>query len=231
MLKGAVLLAGVLSLQAATPAGAAELFPDPFARALQPNATLEGFLSGVVTRMRFAMRRLPDGKVVLSRESIDMARARQKSAFSSIMIMEFAQLDLNRDGRVTKAEIEDYREQSRLPTGLSRGGMQVLKEVRLMNADTDKDGVLTLQEAYAFAGKQPNVADFVDDSLDDYLPLGDGKTVTAAEVIDKALAVFREVDRDSDSVISNEEFAAVARRIRPRERSRLPTGGESPDNP
>lgn len=92
-----------------------------------------------------------DGKVT-RQEAMDRVRR------------EFQRMDLDRDGRITDADLPPMmRGRDVLKGGAGgparRGGMGGMMLGRLVEADADKDGVITLDEALAAAGRRFDLAD------------------------------------------------------------------------
>lgn len=194
-------IAGMVSAQ--------ELIPAPLARALRGGTTLEQYLARVMTPFRGAAG--PDG--TMTRESIKEQMRRQRAATRQLTLVEFTTLDLDGDGVVTPAETR--------ADGSTPGARTAQRLARrLMAADADGDGSVSLAEAYRHATKSERGFDpasrpssAADPGLEGYLALGDGERVTAAQVADKAVAAFREVDADGDTVLSRQELASIAGRM------------------
>ncbi|MCZ8548428.1 hypothetical protein OOJ09_30040 [Mesorhizobium qingshengii] len=177
-----------------------ELYPLAMARGLRVGQTLETFLLTVMSPFRTSA----GSEGTLTREMVDRLGARGDAAAKTATLGQFIKLDLNQDGIVSKAEIEELRARP-------DGNVIVLLSKALLLADADGDGNISVLEAYmnAKAAPQPGGRG----NLSDYLALGDGSKVTAPQVMEQAMTVFRSIDLDGNTILSRDEIAKVAARI------------------
>lgn len=176
-----------------------EPYPLPFARNLREGQTMEAFLLTVMSPFRNGVGR----EGTLTREMVDRLATQGDIAAKTAALGQFAKLDLNQDGIVSKAEIEELRARP-------DGNVTLLLSRALLLTDGDKDGNITLLEAYTHAkAAQPDGRA----NLSDYLALGDGTKVTAPQVMEQAITVFRSVDVDGNTILSRDEIVKVAARI------------------
>ncbi|TPN85726.1 hypothetical protein FJ987_14925 [Mesorhizobium sp. CU2] len=203
MKPGVVLgLATVCLSSVASAAPPEELYPPAVARSIREGQTLEAFLQSVMSPFRIGA----DRQGTLTREMVDRV-AKQGDAGNKVAILaQFIKLDLNQDGMISKAEIEELRAQP-------DGNVAVLLSKAMLSTDTDGDGNVSLLEAYRHA--QPSQQSGRRGNLADYLALGDGSKVTASQVLDKAMAVFQQIDSDRNTVLSRDEIAKVGSRLPP----------------
>ena len=178
-----------------------EPYPLPFARNLREGQTMEVFLQSVMSPFRTGAGRGDR----LTREMVDQLARRNETLMKSMIVSQFALLDLNQDGIVTRDEAEQSRTK---PDG--RVSPQFIQA--LFAADPDGDGNISISEAYKNV-KTINIPAVPDDRLAAYLALGDGNSVTASQVMAQALAVFRSVDADGNTILSRDEVMRVASRI------------------
>jgi len=176
-----------------------EPYPLPFARNLREGQTMEAFLLTVMSPFRNGVGR----EGALTRAMVDRLATQGDVAAKTAVLSQFAKLDLNQDGTVSKAEIEELRARP-------DGNVTLAMSGALLLADADKDGNITLLEAYMRAKPaQPGARG----NLSDYLALGDGSKVTAQQVMEQAMTLFRSIDMDGNTTLSRDEIVNVAARI------------------
>ncbi|UDL88904.1 hypothetical protein LGH82_27985 [Mesorhizobium sp. PAMC28654] len=181
--------------------GKEEPYPPLFARNLREGQTMETFLQSVMSPFRNGAGRGDK----LTREMVDQLARRNETLMKSMIVSQFALLDLNQDGIVTRDEAEQSRAK---PDG--RVSPQFTQA--LFAADADGDGNISISEAYKNV-KPINMSGVPDDRLAAYLALGDGNSVTASQIMEQAMAVFRSVDADGNTILSRDEVMRVAARI------------------
>jgi Ca2+-binding EF-hand superfamily protein len=176
-----------------------EPFPKMFAQSVREGVTMEAFLQSVMAPFRAAS----GGAAALTRDMVDRFAARGEGAARINLLGQFIELDLDKDGTVTKQEAEARR-------SLPGGRITARFAETLFASDTDKNGSVSISEVYARSEpKQPDR----DVALSQYLAFGDGTTVTAFQVMDRATRTFRSIDADGSTILSGEEIANVAARI------------------
>jgi hypothetical protein len=180
-----------------------EPYPPPFARNLREGQTMEVFLQSAMSPFRTAAGR----EDRLTREMIDRLAQRNDVIMKSMIVSQFALLDVNQDGVISRGEVEQSR-----TTPNPRIAPQFTQA--LLAADVDGDGNISISEAYKNI-KTINMPGIRDDGLVAYLALGDGNSVTAAQVMDKAMTVFRSIDADGNIRLTGDEISRVAARILP----------------
>lgn len=199
MKRGSLL---VLSMLAMTGAAMAQEQPAPFppvlSNRLQLNGTLELYLKQVMDPFRAAAGR----SGVLQRKDVVSRAQKQDAATRQKIVAQLIELDIDRDGVVTAAEIEAVRN---LPRGRA---MTFLADALLAER-----GGTSLSIIDVYKDQPPVDSGRLDTTLEGYLALGDGEQVTAAQVIEQALATFRAVDTDGNTVIAAEEMAFAEPRI------------------
>jgi Ca2+-binding EF-hand superfamily protein len=134
-----------------------------------------------------------------------------KDEFMTTVRSRFAQLDLNNDGRITDEDLPPRLRGRDVLAGDSdigrRGpGRRLLRVVR--NADADKDGVVTLDEAMAAADKRFAGLDRNKDSVIDTADRDALRTETVAY---RAKRFIHRFGADADGKVTKEQFAAKAK--------------------
>ncbi len=195
-------------------------------RHLSGGSTLERYLKAI--RSEFVrIDADADGKIDAADEAVHKAIGATSFRTSAAMRIMYA--DLNGDGVVTADELRQKLQYDRRMMSsyaiLHRApafspDARVDQDVaKMMEADTNKDGRVTWQEAIDYAKKQPGY-----DRINAYglgmttrqalalAPAGKS-AVTLAELEAAATAFFRRVDTDNNGTISLDELDAVRRRI------------------
>ena len=129
-----------------------------------------------------------------------------KSAFLSGIDAEFTQMDVNKDKKVSTAELEQHRRAAMLKRHQER------VRATFAQLDSDKNGSLSQQEFAQVAGQPPaiNVQPFmarIDTNKD--------SSLTQAEYRTGATADFDRLDANRDGTLSSAEAAAVAQAAAP----------------
>lgn len=194
---------------------------------MAPGSTPETVLSGA----RRTFRNLDaNGDGTLNDEDARLHEAVQAVGLRNSFAVQIMASDLDGDGAVTEAELRrkrayDHRvHEPRDPAGYAREiaarEVQTEQEVRrFMAADADKDGRVTWQEAIAHSAKISNVGERLGQglakSLRDLLVFAkkEGGALTLSELDEIAAGLFRSADADGNGTVSQEEFAAVQRRV------------------
>lgn len=119
-----------------------------------------------------------------------------KATFLANVDKEFDAMDANKDKKLTKAEIEQFRTRAIANNRLQRN------RALFMQLDTDKNGYLSPQEFEKIAGPMPTVnvqplMDKIDSNRD--------QQVTQAEYRAGAIADFDRLDTNKDGVLSPAE--------------------------
>lgn len=134
-----------------------------------------------------------------------------KDEFTTTVRSRFAQLDLDNDGRITDEDLPPRlrgRDILASDSGMgSRGpGRRILRLVR--NADADKDGVVTLEEAMAAADKRFTGLDRNKDGVIDKADRDALRTETVDYRVKRFIHRFGAA---ADGKVTKEQFAAKAR--------------------
>jgi Ca2+-binding EF-hand superfamily protein len=119
------------------------------------------------------------------------------------MLPGFAEMDADKDGKVTRAEIDAIRAE------------------RQKAMDPDGDGYVTLEEMKAHAGEQARArAEAMVDRMFARLDTDKDGKLSAAEALSGPMAggrgvdrMFDRLDRDGDGALSQAEYDAAARRM------------------
>lgn len=122
-----------------------------------------------------------------------------RQAFIATMDTEFRQIDANKDGKLTRAEIEGYQR------AISILQVQRRNQAMFARLDTDRNGQLSAQEfaAISTASPQINIAPILAE-----VDLNRDNVVTQVEYRTGKLVKFDRMDTDKDSVISVPELRA-----------------------
>jgi hypothetical protein len=113
-----------------------------------------------------------------------------RSAFMTSVTAEFAQIDVNKDGKATKQEIERHRTQAVTQRRQSNN------RAAFARLDTDKNGSLSQQEFAALVAGTPK------------LDVNKDGSVTLAEFQNGAAADFARLDANKDNVLTPAEVRA-----------------------
>lgn len=132
-----------------------------------------------------------------------------KDEFMATVRSRFAQMDLNNDGRITDEDLPPAMRGRNILAGDSDGrgpGRRILRLLR--DADANKDGVVTLDEALAaadqrFAG--------LDRNKDGVIDKADGDALRAETVDYRVKRFIHYFGADADGKVTKEQFAAKAK--------------------
>ncbi|WP_137045696.1 EF-hand domain-containing protein [Pseudolabrys sp. FHR47] len=193
---------------------------------LQGGMTLDRFLASL--RGEFE-RQDADGNDVFDQDDIDLQVKIGEAGWRTTFVMQIMPADLDGDGYVTEQELRqklqyDMRRNGTLlqPARPGSPGPQERIEQSLrktMEADTDKDGRLSIKEAMDYAASQRVYAQGTVNNLRivarQMLSLArEGKTaLTSLDVENAASAYFRAVDKDGNGTISLDELDAERRDV------------------
>jgi Ca2+-binding EF-hand superfamily protein len=122
-----------------------------------------------------------------------------RSAFMTSVTAEFAQIDVNKDGKATKQEIERHRAQAVTQRRQSNN------RAAFARLDTDKNGSLSQQEFAALVAGTPKLNV---DPLVTKLDVNKDGSVTLAEFQNGAAADFTRLDANKDNVLTPAEVRA-----------------------
>ena len=200
-------------------AGAAAQMPDPatqaFMQQLQPGATLGDY----TVRLRQEFRQLDaDADGALTMADADLHDAVARTQVRALAAMQFLRYDLDHDGTVTADEVRRVLRYDRRNQVLPNGPQPMEAEVsRVMAADTNGDGKVTLAEAMDAAEAQMAKGNLMfglsgrvrqlialSPSHDNRLTLADFEALGAER--------FHAVDTDNNGTISQDELNAYRRR-------------------
>ncbi len=129
---------------------------------------------------------------------------------------DFARMDLDGDGRITDADLpppmrgrgvlkgEGFAGRGMAPMGGAMGGMGL---GRLIAADANKDGVITLDEALAEAGRRFDAADRNKDGVIDQTD----RDAMRKEMTDYHVKRFVHMHGGKDGRVTREQFTATAK--------------------
>ena len=132
-----------------------------------------------------------------------------KEEFMASVRARFAQLDLNNDGRITDDDLPPVMRGRNILAGEGSGrgpGRRILRLLR--DADTNKDGVVTLDETLAAADKR---FARLDRNKDGIVDKADGDALRAETVDYRVKRFIHNFGADSDGKVTKEQFAAKAR--------------------
>lgn len=133
-----------------------------------------------------------------------------KDEFMTTVRSRFAQFDLNNDGRITDEDLPPRLRGRNIlasDSGSGRGpGRRLLRLMR--NADANKDGVVTLDEAMAAADKR---FAGLDRNKDGVIDTADRDALRAETVAYGAKRFIHRFGADADGKVTKEQFAAKAK--------------------
>jgi Ca2+-binding EF-hand superfamily protein len=210
-------LAVALALLAVPVAGQV---PDPATTALmqqlQPGATLADYTA----RLQQEFRQLDaDSDGVLTAADADLHDAAAKTQLRAGAAMQFLRFDLDHDGIVTADEVRRaMRYEQRAQTRTNAEQMIEAEVKRIMAADKNGDGKVTLEEAMDAAeaqmGRGYNMMYGLSTRVRQLIALSPGHDNRLALADFEALgaARFHAVDTDNNGTISQDEFNAYRRR-------------------
>jgi Ca2+-binding EF-hand superfamily protein len=191
--------------------------------------TLERYLTAM--RTEFA-RQDADANGVLDQTDLDFHTKMAEANMRLVYVMQIMAADLDGDGFVTEQELRqklqyDQRRNSMRPVDTAQQDRIVDQNIRrLMEADADKDGRISMKEAMDFPKSQAGYAQQMESSramMRQMLALAsDGKTsLVLTDVETTATAYFRSVDKDGNGTISLDEHDAERQAVN-RERAEAP---------
>ena len=184
---------------------------------LQPGATLSAYTE----RLRQEFRQLDaDRDGVLTAADADLHEAVAKAQARANAAMQLLRFDLDRDGAVTADEVRRFLAyERRSQTGSAAAQATEAEVSRIMAADKDGDGKVTLAEAMSAAEAQPeNRYSWMFSQsarVRQLLALsrsGDGR-LTLADFEAAGAQQFRAADTDNNGTISQEELNAFRQRM------------------
>lgn len=224
---GGTTLAAAQSLQPTTRAEALDWLADRLAQIVRPGERLDALKDKA--RMQIYLMADMDGGGV-SRSDYELLMQVHKTSVRAQRLMQWANLDLDGDGRVTRAEAERGKMSEAVrtlrPQGIAADPTReqiaaILDKLvaPVMSQDADGDGVVTLAEVLAAARVQAEheAATAMTALLHmRMVPLvldrnGDG-IVSAAEFDAATDEAFAAIDADGDGAISQEEMAHARQR-------------------
>jgi Ca2+-binding EF-hand superfamily protein len=198
--------------------------PDP-----QPNAFLLGRLQGGATLERYLKTLQPellrldaDANGKLDSTDLESHNSMTQAMFRSSSAGQIMNADLDGDGAVTAPEMRRKLQYDRRNLAQNRSAQSIEQEIetqveKWLQADTNKDGKVSWQEAIEAAKQQPDHARAAEyafgplfKQLQELTPQGQSG-VTLADLETAATALFRRVDTDNNGTISIDEIE-VARR-------------------
>jgi Ca2+-binding EF-hand superfamily protein len=138
----------------------------------------------------------------VDRRTLAREPGRVRGTYEQRATKRFSELDLDKDGKVTKAEVE------------------AVHEARFAGIDSNGDGVLDSAELTAFHDAKR--AEHAQERFDRFDEDGDGK-LSVSEAPRFLLERFEVVDADGDGVVTAKEMAAAEA-----QRSTRPKGGQGP---
>jgi Ca2+-binding EF-hand superfamily protein len=188
--------------------------PTALERMLFPNVAREQFIATVLA----PLRALDTDQNGLDAAEIDAIEAQRLASLRASQMQTLLRYDLDWDGRVTREEV-------RRVTGAARAGHgrimndEILKKLidkavdRVMQADADGDGVVTLEEMRAQQATKENPQRSHNDTARARMLLAldpdkDGH-LTAEELTKLARDTFARYDKDGNGVLSADEVAPL----------------------
>jgi Ca2+-binding EF-hand superfamily protein len=181
-------------------------------RYLSRNSTLQMYLNSLGREFRLVDAD-SDGEISESDAALHLEFARAN--FRSMLISSIMRADLNGDGMVTEDELLRllrYSQRLRVLPPAPGSGPAEAEARKLMAADTDHDGSISLEEAAAWATSQVGMmpAEQWTSRVEQFLKFApEGKTaVTLKDVELAAEAFFAAVDTNGDGTVSADELNA-----------------------
>lgn len=179
--------------------------PLPLSQGLMGSQYPEKYVSQILEVIRQTARdnaNLTADDIKTIKEKADNDRRRRQ-------VQEIIAYDSNFDGNITRDEIVGV-----LSSSPGRGNEQFIgnQASRIMDADIDKDGVITTEEMSTIRDKKDHYSSYRyrndPSSFLELDPDGDGK-LTIAELTGLAEKAFRTVDVDADGILSRKEMDAI----------------------
>lgn len=179
--------------------------PLPLSQGLMGSQYPEKYVSQILEVIRQTARdnaNLTADDIKTIKEKADNDRRRRQ-------VQEIIAYDSNFDGNITRDEIVGV-----LSSSPGRGNEQFIgnQASRIMDADIDKDGVITTEEMSTIRDKKDHYSSYRyrndPSSFLELDPDGDGK-LTIAELTGLAEKAFRTVDVDADGILSRKEMEAI----------------------
>lgn len=198
--------------------------PNAFlARPLQGGALLQRYLETL--RGEF-LRLDADGDGKLDTPDLEIHAAAARTMFRSSFAGQIMGSDLDGDGNVTADEMRRKLQYDRRNRGAqNRPERQSIEQQidaqveKWMQADADKDGKVSWQEAVEAAKREPGYSLSIENSfgpmfqqLQELAPQGKS-AVTLADLETAATAFFRRVDSDNNGTISTDELEVMRRAL------------------
>lgn len=123
-----------------------------------------------------------------------------RSAFIQAMDAEFRQRDTNRDGKVTRAELEMFER------NIAFASAQAANRAMFARLDVDRNGMLTPGE-FAALVPSPSIPDV--SPLMGRIDLNRDQVISLVEYRTAKLTTFDQLDADKDGVVTDTEYRAA----------------------